>query len=201
MTLRLAERLAGRQQLLAIIVALLDFVCLFVVAAWVHTSWKGIPESHRGTISPRRAWLSLFIPLYGLYWGFAVNLALCDTLNAILEHARSPRRAPRLLGLFATAFWYLAPVTAVFFPWSLRNGALRWLPEALGLLDCGLWFAYMLQCDEARHAVARIAESGEVLPATRPSYVQRSAGPSGPVLAFCTLLFAVLIAWGVTRHG
>jgi hypothetical protein len=177
MTLRLIERLAGRPRVLSIMVGVTDFVCLFIMAGWIHTTWKGIPEGLRGTLSPRRAWLSLFVPLYGFYWAFAVNLTLCDTLNAVLEDARSPQRAPRLLGLFANAFWYLAPLYVVYFPWSLRHGFLRWLPEAFALFDGGLWFAYMLQCDDARLAVARIAARAGGLPAPRLSYLQRSAGP------------------------
>src|SRR5262249_30176769 len=66
-----------------------------LAGAWLYCAWKGVPEVQRGTISPWRAALSLAIPVYNLYWIFAINTVLCDTLNGILERAREPVRAPR----------------------------------------------------------------------------------------------------------
>jgi hypothetical protein len=38
---------------------------------WLYAAWRGIPEPYRGTISPRRAALSLLIPFYNAYWTIA----------------------------------------------------------------------------------------------------------------------------------
>jgi hypothetical protein len=191
--LRIAERLAGRPRVLSILVGIDDFLAFALAAAWLRAAWKGIPPGHRGKISPRRAWVSLFVPVYGLYWGVAINLALCDTLNSILEHARSTHKAPRLLGVFANAFAYAPPLYAVFAPWSMQRGLLGWMPESLALVDAGLWFVYMMLCDDARLVVARMAEDADALPAPRLSRVQRSSGPTLAICAF--ILLALAACW------
>ena len=56
-------------------------------------------------MSPKRAVFSLFIPFYNACWSIAVNVALCDTLDGILHRAGSHRRAPRALGVVASAVW------------------------------------------------------------------------------------------------
>ncbi|MGH7298308.1 MAG: hypothetical protein ACRELB_25435, partial [Polyangiaceae bacterium] len=73
--------------------------------AWLHAAWIAVPASHRGTVSPRRAALTLLIPLYGLYWAYAVNVALCGTLDGILAHAGSRSRAPGMLARIAAGVW------------------------------------------------------------------------------------------------
>src|SRR5262249_42611720 len=73
--------------------------------AWLYVAWKGIPKSRRGTITPRRAAFSLLIPFYDAYWALAVNVALCDTLDSMLERTRSEHRAPRVLAVVAGVAW------------------------------------------------------------------------------------------------
>jgi hypothetical protein len=164
--------------------------------AWLYAAWKGVPASHRGTISPRRAVLSLFIPVYNAYWALAVNLALCDTLNGILTRARSTRRAPRTLAMTATAAWLgsFVLVTAVQ---AARNWSLAaWLREILPVVTGSLWLAYMVKCDQARDEVARLGDSLATLGAPRLSELQRQRGPSAlAVIGLCLLIPLGLACW------
>jgi hypothetical protein len=172
-----------------------------IVLAWVFLAWSGIPETHRGTLSPWTAVASLFLPLYNAYFAVAMNVALCDTLNGILESARSPRRAPRTLGIVASVTW-------------LANGAagyvLRWLPAGpvvtrwvliatWGPITGALWFAYMLLCDRARDAVAQLGTDPRALGPPRLAWIQRTRVPRLVVAIAVTLaaVFLVLTVWGV----
>ena len=122
-------------------------------AAWLYASWKAIPDSRRGTISPSRAAFSLFIPVYGLYWGLAVNLALCETLDAVLVSSRSTRRSPRTLAVLAYAFFLASAVVTLVATFAIaraRSSAtpsstmevLRWVVFVVSHVGGALWFFY-----------------------------------------------------------
>jgi hypothetical protein len=170
--------------------------------AWLYAAWKGIPESHRGTISPRRAALSLLIPLYNAYWGIAVNLALCDTLDGILVRARSDRRAPRVLAIAAGAGWLGSFVLSAALSAAHRPVTIvQWLltPAVTG----GLWFAYAIQCDRARDAVARLGDRADSFGAPRLTQLQRQRGPSvlATVGLFVVLFVGFLVVWQLLAPG
>jgi hypothetical protein len=162
--------------------------------AWLYAAWKGVPASHRGSVSPRRAALSMFIPLYNAYWALAVNAALCDTLNGILERARSERRAPRTLGIAAAGTWLGSFVVA-----AAAVAAHRTIPVpiiiGMPVVPGSLWLAYMVQCDAARHEVARLGDRVEALGAPKLSPLQRTKGPNAFVaIGGFVFLFVVFLA-------
>ncbi len=163
--------------------------------SWLYAAWKGIPEKHRGTITPRRAALSSLIPVYGTYWDFAFNVALCDTLNGILERGSSSRRAPRILGIVANAAGWVSFVLRVTtrLPGQPRSTAVDVVP----LLVDALWFAYMVLCDHARESVARLGERA-VLGAPRLSAIQRTRGPGAiAAVGFIALALLGLACWQI----
>ncbi len=165
---------------------------------WIYVAWNGIPETHRGTISPRRAVLSFFIPVYNAFWVFAVNAALCDTMNGILERTGSSRRAPRLLGGIAGAAWLGSLVIASAFVSAGRTAG--WAFYLLTLLapavTGGLWFTYMLRCDLARSVVASLRDRPNALGTPRLSQIQRESGPGvGTAIALWGLVVFGLACW------
>ncbi|HEY8091364.1 MAG TPA: hypothetical protein VIF09_26050, partial [Polyangiaceae bacterium] len=90
------------------------------------------------------------------YWGIVVNLALCDTLDGILERNGEERRAPRTLAKVAGIVWigaYAISAAIVAVP-EVRTVSSVVMP----LLTGGLWLTYMVRCDEVRAAVARIGD-------------------------------------------
>ena len=163
-----------------------------VALAWLYSAWRGIPPSHRGSITPRRAWLSMFVPLYNVYWALAVNVALCETLDGILAHHGEARRAPRTLAGLAWVVWLGAYVVL----FAVGTGS---RPAQLGALATGgLWFAYMLACDAARDAVTRLGSDPASLGAPRLSAVQRSPGPGwGMAVGLVLLMLLGLACWQV----
>jgi hypothetical protein len=172
---------------------------LFIVMSWVYVAWKGIPASHRGTMTPWRAVATFFIPVYDVYWAFAMNRALCDTLDGILASAGSDRRAPRTLGTVACATWVtfaaIGLVLATADP--LNGGAGTSMMVAQG----SLWLAYMLLCDRARDEVARLAGDPSALGAPRLSRIQRKKGPH-PVAAIAVsiiLMVGFLGCWQILQ--
>ena len=86
------------------------------------------------------------------YWAIAVNVALCDTLDGILQRACSPRRAPRTLGVVASAVWLETRVVGA----AIRGRHVEDAAHRLGVdlvvvtLTGGLWLAYMIRCDWQR---------------------------------------------------
>jgi hypothetical protein len=199
----LVDRLVVSSPLLDALVTVTRWFGPAVAAAWIHQAWRGIPDTHRGTISPWRAWLSLLIPFYGFYWAIAMNIALCDTLNSIVGKGRLARRAPRTLAIVANALWYVTMVATAAFAARGVQGVLAWLPFALGAIDRGAWFAYMLLCDAARDEVVQLSHMPRGLPAPRLSPLQREPGPRPlPTVAFCAIAFLGFLAcWQILQPG
>ena len=165
-----------------------SYTAVVLAMVWLYAAWRGVPPSHRGTVSPRRAAFSLLIPLYNAYWGLAVNLALCDTLNAILREARSERRAPRAVAATAAITWLGSSVFLLAMAASHRSMP---LPVALllGTIKAGLWLAYMALCEPAFAAVAAL---GDRLGTPRLPQLQREPGPSAFVIVGGLLLIVLV---------
>jgi hypothetical protein len=177
-------------------VATLGAAHYLIVLAWVVLAWKGVPPSHRGTMTPWRAALTFLLPLYNLYWAFAMNAALCDTLDGILVSAGSDRRAPRTLGIVASATWVSLMVIGALFSSAHRGlGISDRLNDTVGMalsaLMGSLWLAYMILCDRAREEVARVGADPRALGAPRLSRVQRVKG-AHPVAAIAVSIIAIV---------
>jgi hypothetical protein len=172
-TISLMGHLPGQiAQLLAVACAFATFVLMLL---WLHAAWQGVPVSHRGTVTPLRAASRILIPLYGFYWGVAINLALCDTLDGILASARSDRRAPRRLAIAALVGWFggLVAATAIAMVHRPMPGFTLVMPVA----RAGLWVAYMFSCERTLDAVAELSARGANLGEPRLSRIQRRRGP------------------------
>jgi hypothetical protein len=181
-----------------------------IVLAWIFLAWRGIPRSHRGTMSPWRAVYSLFMPVYDAYFVVAMNVALCDTLNGILESARdgagrnlSLRRAPRTLAIVASVVWLsMFPAGLIVRFTNPRGLYAAWLlVTATGPMSGALWFAYMLLCDRAREVVAQLGADASALGAPRLPRIQRKKGPH-PVAAIVLPLVAIIMllaSWQVLQ--
>jgi hypothetical protein len=177
-------------QIARLAINVFDDARVILAMAWLYVAWKGIPESHRGTMSPRRAALSLLYPFYNAYFGIAVNLALCDTLDHILARSRSPLRAPRVLAMTAAAVWLVSFVANAAIRTSGYAGGAP-IPLVTIVVGGGLWLAYAIQCDRARDEVARFLAHGGDPGAARLSQLQRQRGPG--VLGWFGLLLLVVM--------
>jgi hypothetical protein len=167
----------------------LAYAFFLIMMTWVYLAWKGIPASHRGTMTPARAAFTFLIPVYNLYWAFAMNLALCDTLDGILVAAGSDKRAPRTLVIVATTTWL--GLTALFSVLGFVHPANSLVRLALAHVIESLWIAYMFLCDRAREEVARLAADPSALGAPRLSRIQRKKGPH-PVAAIAVSIIAIV---------
>ncbi len=184
---------APKLQALSTIVQWLPTVRSVFALTWVYFAWKGVPPPYRGSLSPRRAVLTFFVPVYNLYWMFAINPALCATLDAILQRARERRRAPTLLAHLALGVSICIGALA----FALRPAASRVATGFLAVappLSSALWLVYMIECDKARRDVARVA--GDLGPGREPVLpaIQRSKGPRGLGVVGAVVGIALLLA-------
>jgi hypothetical protein len=181
--------------------SVLVYATVILAMAWLHAAWTGIPQSHRGTVSPRRAALSLLIPLYNVYWALAVNLALCDTLDRILARSSSSRRAPRTLAAVAWVAWLGCLVlNYAFSAADLPPTIVRSLLTTA--ITGGLWLAYMVQCDRARDEVARLGDGLAKLDTPELSQLQRRRGPGALAIgAIWWLVIMGLGCWQILSPG
>jgi hypothetical protein len=168
--------------------------------AWLYAAWKGLPPPYRGTVSPGRAALSLLIPVYNAYWAIAVNLALCETLDGILRRVGDDRRAPRALGLIACATWLGSVVVGIAL--AAAHHPLRpWFSFVTPYVTHGMWLAYMIACDRARDAVARLGDRIATLGHPRLSELQRQRPPRA-FMVICILGFLLfLVVWQILQPG
>jgi hypothetical protein len=132
-----------------------------IVLAWVHAAWTGIPAQDRGSMTPRRAALTLLVPLYNLYWAFSVTVAFCDSLDLALAERSTERRAPRHFGIVGCVVWYadmlirlvvnFATPNTFTARWGVPLQAARWLSPSMVATSVVqfLWVAYMVQCNGA----------------------------------------------------
>jgi hypothetical protein len=92
---------------LALILSGTKLVCMVVWLFWMYLQWKRLP-THLQVVSglgvtPAQAALRNAIPVYCVYWMFAVNAALCDGINEVLAKKKRPRAAPVMLSLASPA--------------------------------------------------------------------------------------------------
>jgi hypothetical protein len=180
----------------------LEVASYVVAAAWLYAAWRGVPANHRGTVSPKRAVLSFFIPFYNLYWGVAMNAVLCDTLNRIVRRAGSDIRAPRALGVAANVAW-LGQCVAWAAVSTAGIGGTHFARLVFDLLApslvAALWVAYMVRCDDAGEVVARLGDRAGRLCAPRLASFQRTQGPdlvqAVPLWGIALLLVAGWHGW------
>jgi hypothetical protein len=118
---------------------------------WLERQWARLPAhlqvvKQRGITPGQAAWRNL-IPVYNLYWMFAVNAALCDGVNEMLVKKHRPRTAPTALSLVCPlATLALRPLTAL----------LTGLPLLAALIAfAATWSAYMLRVELAMAAAKR----------------------------------------------
>jgi hypothetical protein len=171
----------------------LSLAIFLIVVAWVYLAWRGIPASHRGTMTPSRAACTLLLPVYNLYWAFAMNLALCDTLDGVLVAAGSDKRAPRTLAIVATTSWVV--LTTIFVGLTALHRANTPMAILLTVAVDGLWFAYMILCDRAREEVARLGDDASALGVPRLSRIQRTKG-THPVAVIALSFIAIVGFFG-----
>jgi hypothetical protein len=191
----------GTRLLLDLATTNIGFVGFAIAAAWIHASWRAVPESHRGTISPVRAWLTLLVPFYGFYWALEMHLSLCSTFDSITGR-RPP--APRALGVAANGLYFVRIVLgAVIGARGIHGGPAVSVATAVGLVDVVAWVIYMFQCDSARFAVQRLARTPRSLPAPRLTPLQREPGPSIATIVVCVVLMTVvgLGCWQILQPG
>lgn len=133
------------QMLVMLVDRPLSWIRWIVALVWIHTAWSGLPASLLGDMTPGRAVGRLFIPIYSVYWIFAVNVELCRRINDRLAEQHDPRRAPVVLAMLATAL-HFAPLLLLFSEFK----AFAWVPIVASM---GMWIAFMWQTDAARRAI------------------------------------------------
>jgi hypothetical protein len=106
----------------AVVQSTLITVGAAVGLVWLHRAWARLPVAHRATyegrrIEPNEAIWKLFIPFYGLYWLFTVNVGLAGAVERHL-HAHGPKsaRAPSTLAFVACLVELVPFVTVIVSP-------------------------------------------------------------------------------------
>jgi hypothetical protein len=89
--------------------------------AWLHRTWRSLPatdlvDPSGKPVTPDAAVGRYFIPLYNLYWAFAVPITLCNALAAAASRARLSGKPPRTLGMFCVAVGLIPYVNIVAMP-------------------------------------------------------------------------------------
>lgn len=137
-----------QEELITLVDGPLRLVLLALAPLWIYYAWSGIPRELRYGITPGRAVLGLIVPVFSIYWIFAVNVRLCSCVDSLLTSIDDRRRAPKTLAIVATVI-YFAPIA------MMLAEASRYTFLVL-IADHVLWFVYMLQCDELRRAVIAV---------------------------------------------
>jgi hypothetical protein len=125
---------------------------MLMALAWIHQAWAGVPRGQVGSVTPSRAVARLFIPIYNIYWLFAVNTNLCRVLDHILVDAHDTCRAPSTLRWLAPSFYLAGGVGFVL----LLDSSFTWVALVLSATSDAMWLIYMFRCDVARRAVAQL---------------------------------------------
>ena len=124
-----------------------------VGVTWLGAQWARLPEeeqSWRGNrVLPYDAAGRNMIPLFNLYWMFAVNAALCAGIDVELSRKGRSAGAPRGLAV-------LCPVSLIVAFLTPGNARLAML-----LVSAGMWAVYMARIEEA------LDEAGAPFPPTR----------------------------------
>jgi hypothetical protein len=120
----------------------------FLAIAWLYLAWAAVPPADRaeagGPSSPIGALGRFLIPIYSLYWAFAVFRTLATAINLpLIRRGAAPSVAP--------GFGYLGVVTSLFamaFAQSLAS-----IP--LTAADTMFFLLFMTACDKGLAGAAR----------------------------------------------
>jgi hypothetical protein len=124
------------------------WIATFLLGAlWIHAAFTSLPKKDRD-VTPLAAAGRLFIPFYGVYWMFAVQLRLCRALDAARKRRGLAGEAPLALAVAAPIVTLIAPLASRPLPWFLAPLLATALPGAL-------WFSYMRACDRSRAGLTR----------------------------------------------
>ena len=109
-----------------------------VGCVWVQRAWASLRAPT--DMSSNEAALRLLIPVYGLYWMFAVQARLCAMLDARLA-ARGSTRAPRSVAMLAAV--------ATLVCWGSAKASPEVAVASLCVSEVA-WYAYMSGVDRLR---------------------------------------------------
>jgi hypothetical protein len=122
---------------------------LGLAPTWCYCAWSGIPLNLRGGVTPGSVVLRFLVPIYSLFWVFAVNIQLGDAINMLLSRIGDRRRAPRTLPIIAVII-YFVPLL------MLLSEEAKGYAFLVQIADHALWLIYMFKCDALRRAVAGV---------------------------------------------
>jgi hypothetical protein len=172
----------------------------FVVElAWVYLAWSSVPPAYRGKVTPRAAAVGLVIPGYNVYWKVAMNLSLCNALNAVVAQGPSDVRAPRTLSIVLNAVSWVGGIFA--FAASKSPSVARYSEVAVPLAHT-VWCVYMIGVDRARGEVAALEGAFAPDPGPLDRLRERGIARGGTLVAvlfvgFIVVLAAVLALWRI----
>jgi hypothetical protein len=131
---------------------------------WINAAFAGLPPKER-PLSGGRALLRFLIPIYDVYWLFAVLLRLCRAIDDARARRSLPARAPRALAIAAPATLLAMPLLVQLLPSPPFPGVVG-LPVFVAFLlvrstPIALWFAFMRSCDRAREGLGAARRRGK----------------------------------------
>jgi hypothetical protein len=122
-------------------------LAILVALFWFATQWHRLPPRLRVVrghfVTPASAALRNLVPFYGVYWMFAVQVALCNAINARLVRKGRTPSAPKILGIVCPLVFLITRganafpveyVIAILAAWSVT------------------WTAYMIRVEIALRA-------------------------------------------------
>jgi hypothetical protein len=111
--------------------------------AWIHSAFRSIPEKHR-PVTPLAAAVSFFIPVYGIYWLFAVHVKLGRAISAARSDRRLEHRSAIPLALAAVVATLIAPYLPYYLMPVVLSSPGMMAVRVLSVVVPGLlWLLYM----------------------------------------------------------
>ncbi len=117
---------------------------LLVGALWLFAAWSDLPPDRRGGVPSLMVAVLLLIPVWGFSWLYEVHQRLCHGIEHTLTELGEERKAPE--GLAAVATFAFIGLFGAYLLYPERT----FVPY---VLNCAVWFVYMLECDAARAAM------------------------------------------------
>jgi hypothetical protein len=143
-----AQEAGLQKELIAAVDGPLLWSLLLLAPLWCYFAWSGIPRDYRAGVTPESAAVRFFVPLYSLFWVFAVNLQLGNAINAVLTQSGDDRRAPKWIAVAATVVYFV--------PVLMLLGDAKSFAFLVQLVDHAMWLVYMIKCDVLRRAVIAV---------------------------------------------
>jgi hypothetical protein len=150
-----------QEELVVLVDGPLRWTLLALAPMWIYGAWSGIPPETRRRTTPGSAVVGLIVPIFSIYWVFAVNVRLCDHVDALLAASDDRRRAPKTLAVVATVIYFV--------PYVMMLTSAREYAFLVLIADHALWLAYMLRCDELRRAVLDVRAEPRPAKAAAPT--------------------------------